>query len=45
MGGRHFTLRLRNLDSRLQIKERAFKYRIGFLEKSCKDMKNIKNKK
>jgi hypothetical protein len=42
MVGKHFTLRLRNLGSRLQIKERAVECRDGFLAKSCKSIQNIK---
>jgi hypothetical protein len=35
---------LGNLDPGLQIKEKAVKYRNGFLEKSFKNFQNIKSK-
>jgi hypothetical protein len=45
MVGKNFALRLRNLDSRLRIKERAVECSDGFLAKSCKSIQNIKSKK
>jgi hypothetical protein len=44
-GRKYFKLRLGNLDTGLQVRDKTLKYRNGYLVKSCKDLQSTKSKK